>query len=91
MYSVPQNDEEEDAEPPIRLGTVTAGAFSVARGRFHGVAVVGAGALLRALTAPQSAGSYLTVRRLDGARELQLKVHVRDGDSVCEGALGLLR
>ena len=78
----------------LPLGIVTAAAFSNARGRSHGMAVVGAANFLQAVAVPQSEGAYTMVRSLQGkSRQLQLKVCVRPQNldaSMMEATLGLL-
>lgn len=73
------------------LGIVTTGAFSVARGRYHGIAIVGAARLLQAVTTSRSIRSCVVITRLDGTKELHLKVRSKNSCSALyEATLSLL-
>jgi hypothetical protein len=76
------------------LGIVTAGGFSPARGSCHGVGIVGAARLLEVLASAavgeekQKRGAVI-VRNLNGTRDIQLLVTIKDGTSEYSGTLSL--
>lgn len=73
------------------LGFATTGAFSVARGLHHGIAVVGAARFLETVAASRYDRSCIVTQRLEGRKELQLKVRCKNANSdFFEGTLSIL-
>ena len=73
----------------ISLGYITTASFSLSRGTFHGLAVVGAARLLHALESSSSMDGR-HVRLLDGSRSLQLAVTLHAGDMRYQGSLSII-
>jgi hypothetical protein len=63
------------------LGCVAAGEFSLSRGVCHGIAILGAARLLKALEASHGKSGCI-VRRLNGNREVHLTVMAKTADDV---------
>ena len=76
------------------LGYMTAGVFSVARGSSHGIGVLGASRLLRAVveatSSVQHAQNSLAVCHMQEKRQINLAVDIVDGTLTMKATLALL-
>jgi hypothetical protein len=85
-----------DGDNKSPLGIVTAGGFSPARGGCHGVGIVGAARLLEVLASAavgeeeRKRRGAVIVRNLNGTREIQLLIMIKDGTAEYLGTLSLL-
>ena len=64
------------------VGRVTAGEFSLSRGKCHGIAILGAARLLKALEKRMAPGGQVgcIVRRSNGFREVQISATAQTFD-----------